>query len=207
MLKTFLLTLGILSVTVVGAQARPVSYPGGWTFITENDSSNNNALAHYTVNRNTAVGYRIDYDRDTEKIFHGLQMNNLIKRWNNPDSQANIYLKTAAGFRDDEAEGFVGSQADWEDRRWMLMYENMGMISGEDEQRKFHQKFGLGVAPYVAEFGALHTWMMFHAVHEPENDKNWQFESMLRFFKGTVLIEAGYNFTMEKPMANAMIRF
>jgi hypothetical protein len=189
------------------AWARPVSYPGGWTFITENDGSNNTAVTHYTVDRHTAVGYRLDYDRDTQKTFHGFQMNNLLKRWNNPDSQANIYLKSAVGFRDGEAEGFTGTQMDWEDRRFMLMYENMGMVSGEEEQREFHQKFGLGIAPYVAEFGSLHTWFMFHAVHEPESDKNWQFESMLRFFKGTVLIEAGYNFTMDQPMANAMIRF
>ncbi len=191
----------------VGAEARPVSYPGGWTVITEHDSGNNNALVHYTINRFTSVGYRLDHDRETDRTFHGIQMNNLLKRWNNPDSQANIYLKTAAGLRAGEAEGFAGLQADWEDRRWMIMYENMGMISGEGEQRKFHQNFGLGVAPYVAEFGALHTWVMFHAMHEPESDKNWQFVPMLRFFKGPVLVGAGYNVTNRNPVANAMIRF
>lgn len=206
-MKSFFAACCVLMLYTGVAHARPVSYPGGWTFITENDGENNTALVHYTIDRTTALGYRIDYDRDTHKTFNGIQMNNLIKRWNNPDSQGNIYLKSAFGLRAENAEGLVGTQADWENRRIMLMYENMGMVSGDEAQNKFHQKFGFGIAPYVAEFGSLHTWMMFHAVQEPEDDKNWQFESMLRFFKGPILVEGGYNFTKNQPMANAMIRF
>lgn len=200
----FLLLFLCLPVLV---EARPVSYPGGWTFITENDDEENSALFHYTLTTNTAVGYRIAYDRDTHATFNGVQMNNLLKRWNNPDSQANIYLKSAIGVAKDDAEGFTGLQADWETRRYMVMYENMAMMSPDKDRNEFHQMLGLGVAPYVAEFGSLHTWIMAHVMHDPEENKEIQFQPTVRFFKDSVLVETGYNITTHAPVANAMVRF
>lgn len=193
-------------LTAMTAQARPVSYPGGWTTVLENDGDENSALIHYTLTTKTAIGYRFTYDRDTNEAFHGIQMNNLLKRWNNPDSQANIYLKSAVGVAE-RPEGFTGLQADWEDRRFMVMYENMAMISPNDQKRKFHQSVGLGIAPYLGEAGDFHTWIMPHIMHQPEDDRDWQFAPMLRFFKGSVLVEGGYNVTEKTPIFNAMIRF
>ena len=208
-MKRLILILMFATLHMQYAVARPVSYPGGWTIITENNGDQNYGLVHYTFTPKLAVGYRVDYDRDSKDTFHGVQMNNLLKRWNNPDSQANIYLKSAAGVsaKGSDLEGMIGMQADWEDRRWMIMYENNAMASPNDMRREFRQSLGLGVAPYVAEFGSLHTWIMPHILHQPEDKKNWQFAPMLRMFKGPVLFEAGYNVTTKTPLFNAMIRF
>jgi hypothetical protein len=203
----FLLLPFLLWVVTFAVQARPVSYPGGWTMITEHSGDENNALLHYTVTPTTAIGYRVAYDRETNTTYNGAQLNYLVKRWNNPGSQANIYLKSSLGVAKDNLEGFAGLQADWEDRRFMVMYESMVMESPDNRRSKFHQEIGLGIAPYVAEFGALHTWMMFHVMQRPQEEDNWQFQPMLRFFKGTVLVEGGYNVTTHSPAANAMIRF
>ena len=196
----------ILILAALPVSARPVSYPGGWTAIVENDGDENSALVHYTLNPKLALGYRVAYDRDTGETFHGIQMNNLIKRWNEPDSQANIYFKSAIGVAE-RPEGFIGAQADWENRRVMIMYENMAMISPNEEKRKFHQSLGFGIAPYLGEAGDLHTWIMPHILHQPEDDKPWQFAPMVRFFKASFLIEGGYNVTEKTPILNATIRF
>lgn len=188
------------------AQARPVSYPGGWTVITENDADENSALLHYTLTPRVSVGYRMAYDRMTHETFHGAQMNNLLKRWNMPDAQANIYLKSAIGFAE-RPEGFVGVQTDWETRRHMVMYENRATFSPNDQKQRFNHSVGFGIAPYVAEAGALHTWIMPHVLYQPEDNKKWQFTPMLRFFKDSVLVEGGYNMTIKKPILNATIRF
>ena len=203
-----ILCLGLfLALSTQMAVARPVSYPGGWTFITENDGEANSALVHYTVTPKTAFGYRVEYDRSTRATFNGVQMNNLLQRWNNPASQANIYLKSAVGVAKDDPEAFTGIQADWENRRYMVMYENRAMLSQDDKRQMFHQEVGFGIAPYVAEFGSFHTWIMAHVRHHPEDEKPFQFQPMLRFFKGTILVETGYNVTTHAPVANAMIRF
>lgn len=194
----------VLSLT---AEARPVSYPGGWTLIAQNDRYENSALLHYTVTPRWSVGYRAAYDRDTRAMFNGIQVNNLLRRWNNPDSQANIYLKSAAGLTEGDVEGFTGLQADWENRRVMVSYENRISFSPNEMRRDYQQEAGFGIAPYVAEFGAFHTWAMLHLVHMPEANDPVQVQPMLRFFKGTVLVEAGYNVTIDKPVLNAMIRF
>lgn len=187
--------------------ARPVSYPGGWTFITENDAEQNSALMHYTITPRVAVGYRASYNRDTHATFNGIQMNNLLKRWNNPDSQANIYTRTAIGLTQDKVEGFGGIQADWETRRYMISYENMAMFSPDDRRNRFHQMAGVGIAPYVAEFGSFHTWAMLHVIHAPEDRQEMQWQPMMRFFKGPLLFEGGYNTTLKYPVVDFTARF
>ncbi len=189
------------------AQARPVYYPGGWTFITAHDGEENSGLLNYTVTPKLAFGYRASYDRDTDAMFNGIQMNNLLQRWNNPDSQANIYLQSAVGLAQGDVEGFTGVQADWESRRYMVVYENRVSFSKNEMRRDYQQQLELGVAPYVAEFGALHTWAMLHIINMPEENHAIQFAPMLRMFKGNALIEAGYNVTTDRPVANATIRF
>jgi len=55
--------------------------------------------------------------------FTGLQYNRLVKRWNGPESQANIYAKFGVGaadpFGEEDAQlaGFIELAADWETRR------------------------------------------------------------------------------------------
>ena len=49
------------------------------------------------------------------------------------------------------------------------------------------------MAPYLAEYGYLHTWIMLQANHMPGSRKNMTFTPMLRVFKGDYLAEFGLN--------------
>ena len=61
------------------------------------------------------------------------QMNNLLKKWNKPDSQANFYLKSGLGnaysdkgrFNSKKSiAGFTGISTDWENQRCFIQYRS-----------------------------------------------------------------------------------
>ena len=197
------------------AQANPVFYPGGTMVMLDNNAMENSALVNYTVTPRYAVGYRALYDRDTNATFHGAQIDTLLKRWNNPDSQGNLYALGAVGMIDqphraDDAwdpAGLVGMQADWETRRYFTLYENKLKFADDSSQTEFTQMGRLGIAPYVAESGSLHTWLMVQFDHQPEGNDSFTTTPLVRLFYGSYLIEAGYNIDEEKPMINAVLRF
>ena len=115
----------IMVAWVYPAQARPVSYPTGWTWMQTNDGDMNAAHLHYSPTARYSIGYKAEYWRDEEWQFHGAQFNYLIRRNNQRASQSNIYLKSGAGFaysdhgafnNDIEPASFIGFAYDWEDR-------------------------------------------------------------------------------------------
>ncbi len=181
------------------AQARPVSYPGGWTVIQTNDSESHSLLWHYSPSAKYSLGYRLEYMRDGDYTLNMLQNNILLKRWNERDSQANLYLKSAIGAAysdhgDFEGEiepaAFTGMAADWEDRRYFISYENRASYAG-DIDRGFSQRARVGIAPYIGDYGDLHTWLMLELQHFPKRDEHFRVAPLVRFFKGVGLMEAG----------------
>lgn len=200
-MRLLLFITAILASFSVTAVARPVSYPGGWTVMQMNDAVSNSLHVHYSPTATYSIGYKGEYFRDGEWQFHGLQLNNLLKRWNQPDAQANLYLKSGAGVAysdqgsfDDktEASGFIGLATDWENRRFFTSYENRAFYAG-DIEKEFSQKARMGVAPYVGDYGDLHTWLMLQVDHMPSAEDELTVTPLVRFFKGPTLVEAGVN--------------
>lgn len=212
-----LLTYGL---TALPAQARPVSYPSGWTVMLRNDADINSAHVHYTPDPKHSIGLRVVYDRQGDFIYTGAQGNRLIKRWNKRDSQANIYGMVSAGLiadetsgplaRADDAGGFIGLAADWETRRYFISASAEHWERGHyGDETLYHGR--LGIAPYVAGTGALHTWFMIEGHHRPESSGPRQREklgatALLRFFKGPSLVEVGID-DQGEPMLNYIHRF
>ncbi len=184
-----------LSATV--ADARPTSYKGGWMPMLMNDGSTNSAMLLYSPSAFWAVGPFIDHYRSTDGELAGLQINWLAKRWNNPDSQGNLYLLSGWGVTNDNGDedigGYLGSEIDWEDRRYFVSYENRYTDATKDIKQEFEQKARIGIAPYVAEFGSLHTWLMLQVEHQPENRDHFTVTPLVRLFKGETLAEFGMN--------------
>lgn len=179
--------------------ARPVSYPGGWTFVTTNDSDAHALLVHYSPTARYSIGYRLEYKRDEDVTLNALQSNILLKRWNGADSQGNLYFKGGLGTafsdkgmfdRETEPLVFGGVAADWEDRRYFVSYENRGLYAGDIGQN-FSQRARIGVAPYEGDYGDLHTWLMLEVQHFPEREDHVRVAPLVRLFKGVALGEAG----------------
>jgi hypothetical protein len=200
------------------AAARPVSYPEAWTLQTFNEARRSAVLAHYTTTPFASYGLRAEERRYADHRFFGLQHNRLLKRWNAPDSQANLYLKLGAGGAEgrfntadteSRAAGFAQLATDWENRRFFVsgaagVYAAEGMAMRELSGR-------LGVAPYVAEFGGLHSWLMLQADYRPDaltdqGADTFTVTPLLRVFTGSVLSEFGWS-SNDELLFNFTYRF
>ena len=203
-----------ITVTAQTVQARPVSYPGGITAMTMNNGDVNSLHLHYSPTAKYSLGYKAEYWRGGDYTIQALQMNNLLKRWNNPDSQANIYLKSGLGvaYSDKGAfdhettpAAFTGLAMDWEDRRYFISYENRYTEAGDIDDF-FMQSSRVGVAPYIGDYGDLHTWLMVQVDHRPEADDPVTVTPMVRLFKGVHLAEFGMD-NRGKVLFNYVIRY
>lgn len=178
------------------ALARPVSYPGGWTVMTMNDTDNNSLHIHYSPTASYSVGWRHEYLRGPKAHADTAQLNYLVKRWNMPGAQANIYLKSGAGIAYDDGEtdpaAFTGLAADWENRRYFTSYENRAFWAGDIDAFVKHSA-RVGIAPYVGDYGDLHTWVMLQADYDAGKKDDFSLTPMVRLFKGATMVEAGYN--------------
>jgi hypothetical protein len=194
-MKLFFVFIAVLLITMP-AQARPISYPGGWTAMTMNDSDENSAYILYTPDPHYSFGWQHEYTRGSGSHADFLQLNNLLHRWNNPASQANLYLESGIGVAydsdDTEPAAYTGLSADWETRRWYLSYGNKFAYAGDIDRAASHEA-RIGVAPYVANYGSLHTWLMLQADYDAGNNDSLSLTPLVRMFKATTMVEAGVN--------------
>jgi hypothetical protein len=91
---------------------------------------------------------------------------------------------------DAQPAAYVGVEADWENRRFYTLYQARAFWA-EDIDETFSQRLRLGVAPYVAEAGGLHTWAILQIDHEPEEENPVSVSPVVRLFKDATLVEAG----------------
>lgn len=212
MLKHILAGVGLLACTAT-ADARPVSYEGGWTAIGETDRASSALWVHYTPHYEWSLGGRVEWMRDRDLVFTGAQATHLVHRRFRPDSQGNLYAFAGAGVaegidgnpRDAEAAGFVGVMADWETRRWFVSWEARLADFGEGGEAM--QAARVGWAPYEGDFGDLHTWFMLEVDQRPQRDEPVTVTPLVRFFKGPILLELGYTPADDEPFASFIYRF
>ena len=201
----------VLAALAAPASARPVSYAGGWTVMQENNGMYSSLHLHYSPTATDSIGLYTENNWDMDTVFTGLQYNRLVKRWNAPQSQGNLYLKLGAGAADpygpagQRAAGFAGLSADWETRRVFVSYDVRARDYGSDQSVAHAARFGL--APYVAGYGDLHTWAMVQVENHPEADNPVQVTPLLRLFTGPVLVEAGYTLEEDRFLLNWIYRF
>lgn len=193
------------------AEARPVSYPGGWTVMQRNNGDFSSLHIHYSPTFRDSIGFYAEGNWDEDLVFTGVQYNRLLKRWNKKNSQANAYLKLGVGQADPygpesaEAAGFIAFAADWETRRWFTSYEASAFGYGDEGSVRHAAR--LGVAPYIGDYVDLHTWLMVEFGHMPENEADILVTPLIRFFYDVQLFEIGYTPETEELLVNWIIRF
>lgn len=193
------------------ASARPVSYPGGWTVMQRNTGDFSSLHLHYSPTFQDSIGGYVEQNWADDYTFAGAQYNRLVRRWNEPGSQANLYLNLGAGYAESfdgseqDLAGFAGFAADWETRRFFLSYQARAYDLGFDQSAR--QAARAGVAPYVGDFGDLHTWLMLEVENVPEAETPVTVTPLVRFFYGVQLVEIGYTPETERFLANWIVRF
>jgi hypothetical protein len=202
------------SISSLKAWSRPVSYAGGWTIIEESDRQASSALIHYTPSPNWSAGIRTEVNRDADYAIYSIHPTFLAKRWFGADYQGNFYIHggagVATGINDnplgDELATYGGVMADWETRTLFIGYRNRYLNSGHFGDQ-FMQAVRAGFAPYKGDSGDLHTWLMLEIDHRPKDGEPMTATPLIRLFKGPLLLEAGYNLTVNQPLFNFTYRF
>jgi len=168
-----------------------------------------------------ALGARVDYFSGDEEWLTTVTYSHLLKRWNTPDSQANVWVTLGAGVmsqsgdndydnggmgnlnNDAEAAATIGISADWETRRWYLSYENR-FIASDDS--KFHQSARVGVAPYIGSYNGINTWLMVQVDHRPDEDESFAVTPFIRLYNQRIMGEIGIS-TRGDVLFNASVQF
>ena len=170
-------------------EARPISYSGGSTVMSNTDNMRDTYYYHYSPTYKYSLGLEAVKDDYFKTDFSYFRFTYLLNRKNTRYSQRNLYFQSGVSSKGLN-NNFIGVHGDWETRRWFIGFDykkvSNDIIEYDD---KFLQ---LGVAPYLGEYGDFHTWVM---VKSKKNDllESWSTFPVLKFFKGNFLIEFGYN--------------
>ena len=183
-------------------EARPISYSGGSTVMSNTDNMRDTFYYHYSPTYKYSLGLEAVKDNYFKTDFSYLRLTYLLNRKNTRYSQRNLYFQSGVSSKGLN-NNFIGVHGDWETRRWFIGF---GYKKVSNDIIKYDDKFlQLGVAPYLGEYGDFHTWVM---VKSKKNDllESWSTFPVLKFFKGNFLIEFGYNNKTEWD-SHAMYRF
>jgi hypothetical protein len=194
--------------------ARPVSYTGGWTIIEESDRQSSSALVHYTPAPSWSIGLRTEVNRDNDYAIYSVHPTLLAKRWFGKDYQGNLYFHGGIGVASgvygnplrDETAVYGGIMADWETRSLFAGYRSRYLDAGHFGDQFMHAA-RVGYAPYEGDSGDLHTWLMLEIDHRPAEEVPITATPLVRLFKGPLLLEVGYNLTVNQPLLNFTYRF
>jgi hypothetical protein len=175
------------------------------------DSVKNSLYLHHSPTYKYSIGYKGEYYRKDRISLNGLQLNNLLQRWNFPSSQCNIYLKSNIGnahkLDKDELYGSVGISGDFESRKYFISYENIYYKSDGNIIANFFQSLQIGFAPYVENYGNLHIWTMLKISHHQEaKDGKLIIAPFVRMFKEEYFVELGFDFN-RRILFNFIKRF
>jgi hypothetical protein len=167
---------------------RPISYVGGHTLMANSSSQADNIYWHYTPDIKYSLGVDYQKDKISDELFASARFTYLLNRKNTATSQRNLYLKTGVGLNRDSH--FYGLSGDWETRRLFIGF-SAKQQSGQGYDL-FEQRVKLGIAPYLGDYGDLHTWLMVETKKDDLDDQRITYP-VLRLFKGGALIEVGYH--------------
>ena len=198
-IKFTILVLLLISSNIDG---RPISYSGGSTLMMFSDNMKDSIYYHYSPTYKYSVGIEQVKDKYFKENSSYLRLTYLADRKNTQNSQRNLYLQT--GLSTNGADDyFYGAHGDWETRRWFVGF---GLKKVKKEMVDYSQQYlQMGVAPYLGEYGDLHTWLMIKTKKNSLNN-DWSTYPVLKLFKGNSLIEFGYNNKTEWD-AHYMYRF
>lgn len=190
-----------LIFSTLPAYAHPVSYKDGLGIMSYNSKDMNELLLTYSFTPKFA--FATTYLRDSKSEFYIPRANFLLHRWNNDDSQANVYLSAGSGV--EKYDGKTTSVnlgelvADWESRKYYVYFEHLYLNRNTEKNLSLpdrdynHTKFRLGFAPFLADYSDLNVWFITQFDRHLNTDQI-EASQFLRFYIRNVLWEVGAGF-------------
>ena len=153
------------------------------------DNMKDSLYYHYSPSYKYSVGIENLKDKNLRDDYSYLRFTYLINRKNNLHSQRNLYFQSGLSTKSGN-DLFYGIHGDWETRRWFLGFD---IKKVENRLKSYNQNhIQIGFAPYLGEYGDIHTWLMLKTKKTSIKDKRSSYPA-LKFFKGNTLLEFGYN--------------
>ncbi len=207
---TFLSLLLTTFSTALVSEAKPLSYVGGTMAMQENDETGHTISLDYTFIPTNAFGFYIKQEENGKDILMVTpEFNTLLKRWNLPDGQGNIFNMTRrwsrALSRRQPAVSLDCVPGRLRIAPLVLLYEPRFVWDG-DIEKSVWQRARIGIAPYLANYNDLNTWIMFQVDHHPAKHDHFVATPLIRFFYKTYLFEVGYS-SNQHIMVNWQIQF
>jgi hypothetical protein len=209
--------LSILSLMTIfignKAMAHPVAYADSYSIMAWNSKEMSDWMFTHTFTPHYSLSARTTRLETTEgeRRFYIPHLNFLAKRWNELDSQANIYLSVGHGgekvnksFKD---VSLLALETDWESRKYYVSFREEALIVYKKRASNLYlTKVRAGFAPYLAEFNELNTWFILEASKENKGMESYSLTPYVRFFYRNVLTEFGVS---QKGQAqfNFMVHF
>ena len=191
--------------------AHPVSYQGATGIMTWNQPFMSDSWMTYSFRSDTAVAARFMRMEmpDGRANYTGAQLDYLLFRRNEVQSQTNLYVYGGAGsvqFQNSlGGAGFVGVEADAETRKYFGLIKTEYMRSSIAPEFS-HVEARIGIAPYEAEYSEVASWLMLQAQWHPGLQKKFAVTPLIRLFYKSVLWESGVS-TDGDWMMNFMFHF
>ena len=195
------------------AHAHPVTFQDGSALFVKYQPKLSVTEFNYSYTPRNALGVtHTRFKRGVDETEHYLipKWNVLYKRWNEPDSQANIYFSAGLGGFHEEGQSsgiaLLGSmQADWESRRYYTQL-NVDLIQSEGSNDLHHFRGRVGVAPFLAAFDEVQTFLIAQVSYLPEREESFQAGPVIRAFYDRFLFECGVTLDGDL-LGTAMVHF
>ena len=168
-------------------ESRPISYSGGHTLMHFNDSMKESIYYHYSPTYKFSIGLETMQNKVFSNNETNARFTYLLNRKNKKLSQRNLYFQSAISTKNNNYA--FGMHGDWETRRYFIGFDYKEVKNIIDYTDKHIQ---LGFAPYLGEYGDLHTWLMVKTKKNSLNNKQITYP-VIKFFIGNVLLELGYD--------------
>jgi hypothetical protein len=183
------------------AHAKPIAYANGWSLMGEYGAGTMiegqlfYAPTHWLSLGGGLVELEDEHDRFDRRIVYA-RANVLLKRWNLPSAQGNLFAWGGAGratgsdFDGAVAVANAGFQADYETRR---VYASLR--SDLQHSRPFSHRIDtlqLGWAPYAHDYESIASWLVLQLRDYAGGIYSGVEPALLvRLFKGPAWVEAG----------------
>lgn len=181
------------------AQAMLVAYQDSFGIMGVNQSFHTELFLNYSLTPYFALGERNIRLETTDgvKQFFLPEADFLVYRWNQPDSQANIYAGGGYGAESFQSQtqgvAMANLAVDWESRKYYLDTEFQSLLAA-DSKNYNTAKFRAGFAPYLAQFNELNTWFILQLETMPFVANSPFLTPMVRLYYKNVLVEIGADF-------------
>jgi hypothetical protein len=188
--------------------AHPVTWKGGKALMVQQDSLSSSLIGHYSVGPAWSLGGRLQVFQPDDEPFIIGQSNWLLKRWNDTSAQGNLFLLSGIGAstKRDNNQGIlhIGVQADWETRE-IYTYSLLNYYQTDVGLLTYRGR--VGVAPYVADFEDIHTWLIAQVDYANRNGhETLSVMPVIRLFQDNILVEFGSDFSGH-TLVSGMLHF